>query len=78
MSNTVWSEYLQEKKDNKERIKVFLKSRKQKNQQKIISTMLSGYVHSFDEDTLRLEKEECIIERNEIFSIKPFGSSDDL
>lgn len=72
MGMTVWSTYLDEKKKNKQKIKVYLKSQTYgKDKQKINSIMLTGFVDSFDEETLRLSQQECIIERHDIISIKP-------
>lgn len=67
---SVYTDYLQEKQDNKERVNVYLKS-KTSSKGKIVSRMLSGYIKAFDEVTLQLTEEECIIERSDIISIKP-------
>lgn len=68
---SIFVSYLEEKRDNREKIKVYLKSKTTGRQNKINSIMLTGLVHSVDDETLRLEHKECIIERDEIISIKP-------
>jgi ssDNA-binding replication factor A large subunit len=68
---SVFVNYLNEKKKNGETVKVYLKSTTTGRNNKIISKMLTGLVHSVDEETLRLENEECIIERSDIVSVKP-------
>lgn len=70
MEQSTWASYLDEKRTNREIIKVYLKSKTGKIA-KVNSIMLTGFVHSFDEETLRLTDKECIIERHDIISIKP-------
>lgn len=67
----VYDEYLQSKKDDNVRMKVFLRSQQMGAKNNITSKMLSGYIHSFDDECVRLEDEECIIFRSEIVSMKP-------
>lgn len=73
---SVFEDYLQEKRQNKERVKVYLKSRTG-SQNRIKSIMLTGLINDFDDETVRLESKECIIERNEIVSIKPDDGKDE-
>lgn len=68
---SIFTEYLEEKKSNGEKVKVYLKSKTTGRNNKINSIMLTGLVHSVDEDTLRLADQECIIMVQEIISIKP-------
>lgn len=73
---SIFEDYLQEKRQNKERVKVYLKSRTG-SQNRIKSIMLTGLINDFDDETVRLESKECIIERNEIVSIKPDDGKDE-
>lgn len=68
---SIFTDYLEEKKDKREKVKVYLKSKTTGKQNNVNSIMLTGFVHSVDEETLRLEHKECIVERNVIVSIKP-------
>ena len=73
---SIFVDYLTEKKDAGELILVYCKSKTTGRQNRVNSLMLKGYVHSVDEDTLRLERQECIIERSDIISIKPEDGED--
>ena len=74
---SVYNDYLQAKQDGEVKMKVFMRSQqiglKSNN---ITSKMLSGYIHSFDDECIRLEREECIVFRDEIVSMKPDDGRD--
>lgn len=72
----VYADYLQSKKDGNVRMKVFLRSQQVGSKNNITSKMLSGFIHSFDAECIRLEDEECIIFRSEIVSMKPDDGRD--
>lgn len=69
--SSVWSKYLQEKKDENVKILVYTKMPTESKAGQVVSRMLFGYIQDFDEETIRLKDQECIIERAEIGSIKP-------
>jgi len=62
---STFGNYLKEKKEKKERIKVYLISYGAKQK------MLSGLVVDFDEDSIRLDSQECLVERGQVISYKP-------
>ena len=81
---SVWNEFLQQKKDNKERCKIYLNEKStifQYNksgdveQVKLNNIMLSGLIEDFDENTIKLKNKECLIERPNIMTIT--ASNDD-
>lgn len=74
--NNVYLEYLEEKRQSRTRMKVFLKSQQIGSNKNITSKMLSGFIHSFDDYCIRLEEEECIIFINEVVSMKPDDGRD--
>ena len=67
---SLFVKYLKEKQNKKEKVKVYLKSQTGKDGS-IKSKMLQGFIEDVDENTIQLSDEECIIERNDVVSIKP-------
>ncbi len=80
MSEQTWCEYLQLKKDNNEKINVYLNEKTQiikrdgDGEIEVVKTnniMLSGFIETFDGKTLVLRDKECLIERTNVMTIKP-------
>jgi len=76
---SVWTEFLQQKKDSGERCKIYLNEKStifqydnsgNVEQVKLNNIMLSGVIDNFDESTVRLKNRECLIERPNIMTIK--------
>ena len=67
---SVFTNYLEDKQKEQVKLKVYLNSTTM-SKGKEVHRMLEGYIVDFDEETLRLDEEECIIERNAIMSAKP-------
>lgn len=75
----VWTDYLQDKKNARQKVKVYLNEKNQTIQNdpktgveiiKLNNIMLGGHIDCFDEKSLRLKDKECLIERSSVMSIK--------